>query len=57
MSIIAEIIDTLENKFKTFSENETFFRTNNQDLKEEIIKLRSLLRAQSDEIGKETNTV
>jgi hypothetical protein len=32
MSIIAEIIDTLENKIENFYKNEKF-RTNNQDLK------------------------
>lgn len=50
MSIIAEIIDTLENKIlKLFTKMKTL-EQNNQDLKEEIIKTAIVLKNQSDEI-------
>jgi hypothetical protein len=50
MSIIAEIIDTLENKFENFL-SKWKFRTNNQDLKR-INKTTIIIKTQSNEIEK-----
>jgi chromosome segregation ATPase len=50
MSIIAEIIDTLENKVQKLFTKMKLLEQNNQDLKEEIIKTAIVLKNQSDEI-------
>ena len=50
MSIIAEIIDTLENKILKLFTKMKILEQNNQDLKEEIIKTAIVLKNQSDEI-------
>ena len=50
MSIIVEIIDTLENKILKLFTKMKILEQNNQDLKEEIIKTAIVLKNQSDEI-------
>jgi len=50
MSIIAEIIDTLENKVQKLFIKMKLLEQNNQDLKDEIIKTAIVLKNQSQEI-------
>jgi len=50
MSIIAEIIDSLENKILKLFTKMKLLEQNNQDLKEEIIKTAIVLKNQSDQI-------
>jgi chromosome segregation ATPase len=50
MSIIAEILDTLEIKVQNLFIKMKILEQNNQDLKDEIIKTATVLKAQSEEI-------
>jgi chromosome segregation ATPase len=50
MSIIAEIIDTLEIKILKLFTKMKALEQNNQDLKEEIIKTANVLKVQSEQI-------
>ena len=50
MSVIAEIIDTLENKIEKLFIKMKILEKNNQELKEEIIKTAIVIQTQSDEI-------
>ena len=50
MSIIAEIIDTLENKVQKLFTKMKFLEQSNHDLREEIIKTAIVLENQSAEI-------
>jgi chromosome segregation ATPase len=50
MSIIAEILDTLEIKVQKLFTKMKILEQNNQDLKDEIIKTATVLKAQSEEI-------
>ncbi|SHF78672.1 hypothetical protein SAMN05444396_101387 [Flavobacterium segetis] len=50
MSVIAEIIDTLENKIEKLFIKMKILEKNNQELKEEIIKNAIVIQTQSDEI-------
>ncbi|MEM8520674.1 hypothetical protein [Flavobacterium sp. PL12] len=50
MSVIAEIIDTLENKVEKLFIKMKSLEKNNQDLKSELINTASIIQAQSEEI-------
>ena len=50
MSVIAEIIDTLENKVEKLFIKMKSMEQNNQDLKTELIKTAALIQTQSEEI-------
>ena len=50
MSVIAEIIDTLENKVEKLFIKMKSLEKNNQDLKNELIESASLIQTQSQEI-------
>ena len=50
MSVIAEIIDTLENKVEKLFIKMKSMEQNNQDLKTELIKTATLIQTQSEEI-------
>lgn len=50
MSVIAEIIDTLENKVEKLFIKMKSMEKNNQDLKTELIKTAALIQTQSQEI-------
>ena len=50
MSVIAEIIDTLENKVEKLFIKMNSLEKNNQDLKNELIESASLIQTQSQEI-------
>ena len=50
MSVIAEIIDTLENKVEKLFIKMKSLEKNNQDLKNELIESATLIQTQSQEI-------
>ena len=50
MSVIAEIIDTLENKIEKLFTKMKGLEKNNQDLKNELTKTASIIQTQSQEI-------
>ena len=50
MSVIAEIIDTLENKVEKLFIKMKSMEKNNQDLKNELIESATLIQTQSQEI-------
>ena len=50
MSVIAEIIDTLENKVEKLFTKMKSMEKNNQDLKNELIESATLIQTQSQEI-------
>ncbi|CAM4074692.1 hypothetical protein [Flavobacterium weaverense] len=50
MSVIAEIIDTLENKVEKLFIKMKSLEKNNQDLKSELINTASIIQTQSEEI-------
>ena len=50
MSVIAEIIDTLENKIQKLFIKIKSLEKNNQDLKNELIESATLIQTQSQEI-------
>jgi chromosome segregation ATPase len=50
MSIIAEILDTLEIKVQKLFTKMKILEQNNQDLKDEIIKTAKVIKAQSEQI-------
>jgi chromosome segregation ATPase len=50
MSIIAEILDTLEIKVQKLFTKMKILEQNNQDLKDEIIKTANVIKAQSEQI-------
>jgi chromosome segregation ATPase len=50
MSVIAEIIDTLENKIEKLFVKLNSFEKNNQELKIEMTKAAGIIQNQSDEI-------
>ena len=50
MSVIAEIIDTLENKVEKLFIKMKGLEKNNQDLKNELTKTASIIQTQSQEI-------
>ena len=50
MSVIAEIIDTLENKFEKLFSKLNSLEKNNQDLKAELTKAATTIQNQSHEI-------
>ena len=50
MSVIAEIIDTLENKVEKLFIKMKSMEKNNQDLKNELIESATLIQAQSQQI-------
>ena len=50
MSVIAEIIDTLENKIAKLFTKLNSLEKNNQDLKNELTKTASIIQTQSQEI-------
>ncbi|MFV8370187.1 hypothetical protein [Flavobacterium sp. LB2R40] len=50
MSVIAEIIDTLENKVEKLFIKMKSLEKNNQDLKDELTKTASIIQTQSQQI-------